>query len=219
MKASDTLCLDRGVVAPSFVDVVTGERRPFHMRHNTLSYMAAEAVAAAFGGDPAYIPARIGFIYGSADSLVDEDPQITRAQTWEGLYSEMHEKGQDIQIVNFSYPPTLGGEPHSASDSSSSSDSPSASSLQYEPGDYTNILPTGSNAITFHAVSNSMDAGFYGTDAFKTTDVIYQGVLLGYVPRENKYYVIARASLKGRDTWLQKPAGFEVALDWTVVFH
>ena len=63
MMINETMCSAKGIVSPSFVDLSTGRRIPFGARHNMLSYMSAEAMAAAFGGDQSYIPARVGFIY------------------------------------------------------------------------------------------------------------------------------------------------------------
>lgn len=222
MNVVDEMCLAKGMVSPSFVDLSTGKRIPFALRNNKLSYMAAEAMAAAFGGDPSYIPARIGFIYGDQDTF---NSQISRNQSWDGLLQELSassgEGVVDIQVVGFSYSPTLGGENPAPSGDSGSSGSGDASK------DYSNILSTGSNAITFHAVSNSQDSGaVLGRDTFHSGSYIYQCVLLGY--HSGKYYVIARASLKdfsedsgssGGGVYLRKPDGFEVALDWTVVFH
>lgn len=213
MKVADELCLAKGVVSPSFVDVSTGRRIAFSPRHNRLSYMAAEAVAAAFGGDPSYIPSKIGFIYGNSEEMPAES-DITRSQTWDSLLEELSNSGDkvvDVQVVNFSYSPSLGG----SESVGSSSDSDAG-----ESGDYTNILATGSNAITFHAVSNSQDVGvLHGADAFSAAknNYVYQCLLLGY--HNGKYYIIARASLKDGSRYLAKPDGFEVALDWTVTFH
>lgn len=235
MKVMDELRLAKGVVSPSFVDIATGKRVSFAKRHNTLSYMAAEAVAAAFGGDPSFIPARIGFIYGdqavmpsesetgdsssassSSDSSspsADKTSSISRVQSWSALAEELQAASGsvvDVQVVNFSYAPSLGGEKDAGSSSSGSADE----------NDYNHILSTGSNAITFHAVSNSSDRGvLHGSDAFSASknNYIYQCLLLGYY--QGDYYIIARASLKDGDKYLKKPEGFEVALDWTVVFH
>jgi hypothetical protein len=220
MKVVDELRLARGVVSPSFVDLSTGKRVPFAPRNNKLSYMAAEAVAAAFGGDPSYIPARIGFIYGDNDIF---EAKIEREQSWDELMEDLGGgsggSAADVQIVGFSYAPTLGGEKRAPSGDSGSS----GGSSDPTGDDYCHILSTGSNAITFHAVSNSQDKGaMFGTDTFHSGSYIYQCVLLGY--HAGKYYVIARASLKdfsqgGEGRYLRKPDGFEVALDWTVVFH
>ena len=111
MRIDDKACLARGFVNPSFVDIATGRRLPFRMRHNTLSFMSAEAMAAAFGGDPSYIPARMGFIYGNQQAMPTESV-ITRSQDWDSLLEELaSSEGRDdvdIQVVGFSFHPTLG---------------------------------------------------------------------------------------------------------------
>ena len=233
MRIEERACLARGYVRPSFVDISTGKRMPFRTRSNKLSYTSAEAMAAAFGGDPSYIPSRIGFIYGNKEAMPTESV-ITRDQSWNQLVEELDSSGDsanvDVQVVGFSYHPTLGAEEpapvsgdsssygsSSSSGSSSGSDSGSDSS-QDEESDYNNILPTGSNAITFHAVSNSHDIGSaLSKDPFQAGNYIYQAVLLGY--HGARYYILSRVSLKDGDSYLRKPDGFEVALDWTVAFR
>jgi len=209
MRRVDAACMAKGFVSPSFVDIKTGRRIPFKTRHNLLSYMSAEAMAAAFGGDPSYIPAKMGFIFGTGGNFSD----ITRHQTWDDLLLELGQAGEsvDVQVVGFSYPPSLGGE--AASESSSSSSSSGSDS----GGDYNNILPNGSNAITFHAVSNSQDAGRRKSESFGKGKEIYQAVLLGSC--DDELYILSRVSLEDGGTYRTKPEGFEVALDWTVVFH
>lgn len=229
MRIDDIACLARGFVNPSLVDVSTGRKVPFDMRHNTLSFMSAEAMAAAFGGDPSFIPAKIGFIYGT-ESAMPTESVITRNQDWDSLLEELSSSSSrddvDIQVVGFSFHPTLGSEmpapsPSGDSDSSSSSGSDSSGSDSYgsdsSEGDYNHILSTGSNAITFHAVSNSTDAGLIRSRVFKGGgSYIYQAVLLAF--HEGKYHILSRVSLKEGGSYLQKPNGFEIALDWTVVF-
>lgn len=223
MRIDDIACLARGFVNPSFVDVSTGRKIPFDRRHNTLSFMSAEAMAAAFGGDPSFIPAKIGFIYGNQSAMPTESV-ITRSQDWDSLLEELSSSSSrddvDIQVVGFSFHPTLGSEkpaPAPSGDSGSSSSSGSDSSGSDSPdGDYSHILSTGSNAITFHAVSNSQDAGLIRSRAFEGGSYIYQAVLLAF--HEGKYHVLSRVSLKEGGAYLQKPSGFEIALDWTVVF-
>ena len=211
MKIADTACLAKGYVNPSFVDVRTGERIPFKIRHNTLSYMSAEAMAAAFGGDPSYIPSKVGFIYGESNNAPDIGGRL---QTWESLKNGLASASADVQVVSFSYSPSLGGEKQgNSSDSSSSSSS-------FDESVYCNIKPTGSNAITFHAVSNSSDGGEIDkSSVFKAQDRIFQAVLLGF--NAGKHYVISRVSLYDDNAgdYLQKPENFEVSLDWTIVFR
>lgn len=212
MKTGDKACPAKGYVAPCFVDLATGERIPFGIRKNTLSYMSAEAMAAAFGGDPSYIPARIGFIYGPDSATLSGS--IGRSQNWDDLKLELGNASADVQIVAFSYSPSLGGWPTDGSSSSSES----GDSGSDAPSDYCTIKPTGSNAVTFHAVSNSQDQGELGSPAFGNGDTIFQAVLLGLGRTAGEYYVISRVSLDKDGTPQKKPQGFELALDWTIVF-
>ena len=219
MKIEDMVCTARGFVRPAFVNRATGRTIPFAKRHNQLSFMAAEAMAAAFGGDPSYIPAKVGFIYGSQESMPYESV-ITRDQSWEKLLEELDQgRGTsdiDIQVVGFSYGPTLGGEQPQPDPSSSSGSSGSDGAADGDAGDYNHLKSTGANAITFHAVSNSQDAGAAFDTGFIAGQYVYQAVLLGF--NEGRHYVISRASLKDGDVYRPKPAGFEIALDWTILF-
>lgn len=214
MRIGDHACMARGMVSPSFVDVRTGRRMPFGARHNMLSFMSAEAMAAAFGGDPSYIPAKVGFIYGDK-STIPIGEEITRSQDWGLLESTLEASDPsanvDVQVVGFSYSPTLGGESPAPAPGGDSSDSPDSGD------DYSNILPGGSNAITFHAVSNSQDGGAFGKPVFTSGKYIYQAVLLGSHGGRN--YIISRVSLKEGGAYRAKPSGFELALDWTIAFR
>lgn len=195
MIVEEDACRARGFVTPSFIDVSTGERVEFSGRFNKLSYMSAEAMAAAFGGNPSYIPARIGFIYGPDNAT--SDVEIKRDQSWSSLKDDIKSFGgnADIQVVGFSCSPTVGGS----------------------DGEYSSISGKPANEVTFHAVSNSADAGSaYSNRAFGKDDYIFQAALLGV--DAGRMYVISRVSLKEGDKYLQKPGGFEIALDWTVVF-
>lgn len=214
MRVKDTPAPAKGEVSPSFLDIRTGRRMPFSKRSNKLSYMSAEAMAAAFGGDLSYIPARIGIIYGDQQVFPSGTAEISRNQSWDDLFSKLSSASQgatvDVQVVGFSYAPSLG----CGDGGSSSSDGGS---------DYGHIISTGANAVTFHAVSNSQDRGsMFNADTFKDGSYIYQCLLLGY--HAGKYYILARASLESFDTensggvYLRKPKGFEVAIDWTVTF-
>lgn len=208
MKPTDIMSAARGEVLPAIVNLRTGKKIPFGKRHNTLSYMSSEAMAAAFGGDPSYIPAKMGFIYGTESSIADQG--IGRDQDWDRLPQEFQDwtGGQgtvDVQVVDFSYAPSLGMAPEEGSSSSDSD--PEGSSVR--------------NAITFHAMSNSADSGAFGGSVFtggagSDGMYLYQALLLG--ERGGRYYILARVSLKDGDSYLQKPAGFEIALDWTVIF-
>lgn len=211
MEIEDVACRARGFVSPSWIDVSTGRRMEFGQRHNTLSYMSAEAMAAAFGGDPSYIPARVGFIYGNSPSLPSAlSSAITRSQSW-GSIKKCED--YDIQVVGFSYSPTLGYAPANEE----------AAKKENDYKNYDELKDGGSNAITFHVVSNSTDAGIGGSTwtAGDSTGYVYQAVLLGYHAVDDEtdpYYVLSRVSLDDNGSYKRKPSGFEVALDWTIAF-
>ncbi len=223
MRIEDEAFQARGYVNPAWIDVSTGRRFSFGERHNTLSYMSAEAMASAFGGDPSYIPARIGFIYGTLDDVADFDR--SREQSYEGLLQDiMDMKGPattdvaGLQIVEFSYSPTLNVvDDGKTADTNGDSDSTSDDGVEVSTPVkkiQAGVKYANGNAVTFHAVSNS-------SDSFQAGKFIYQAVLLGYDGK--KHYVISRVSLKpttvaSSEKYLRKPTGFEVALDWTIVF-
>lgn len=187
----------RGSVEPSFVNMKTGERLPWPDRHNTLSFDASKAMAMAFGGDSSMIPDSIGIIYGSNEW---SPSAITRDQTWEALEKELAVDVADIQIQQFSYSPSL---------------------KDVKVTDKDGTVKTGT-AVVFHAHTNSSTPGKLGTSlnsisAEKT--YILQAVLLRKLPGDkDSYYVLARVDLKNEHGYQQKPADFEVALDWTVKF-
>lgn len=198
MIVEDKACRAMGFVTPSFVDLSTGRRVGFGWRCNQLSYMSAEAMAAAFGGDPSYIPSKVGFIFGT-EGAVTFGGGIGRDQSWSKLKGEVSGiSNADVQVVVFSCSPTVGGD---------GSDDESL---------YSVVSGKPANAVTFHAVSNSQDKGTVGeNNYFQTNNFIYQAVLLS-----SDLHVISRVSLKDtvKDKYLQKPDGFEIALDWTIVF-
>ena len=208
MNIEDKMCRARGFVDPFLVDISTGKMMPISQRHNTLSYASADAMAAAFGGDPSFIPSKIGFVYGTSDKAVsgtsntdsgsssgssavaNTESSISRVQNWELFKDFLETNTLDVQIVNFSYSPTL--KPTKA--------------------DYSH------NAVTFHAVSNSQTGGIVTENVvFGTESKLLQAVLLGY--NGGNYTILSRVSLNYNDGYLTKPAGFEVALDWTIEFE
>lgn len=219
MRIADETFMARGFVSPSFVDVATGRRIPFAVRHNQLSYFSAEAMAAAFGGDASYIPSRVGFIFGGQADVPSSSwnadgessggkfgEEIGRSQSWTDLVDSLSDT-MDVLVVPFSYSPSLGTYDDGASDVSASSGGVDAYGCV-------------SRAVTFHAVSNSSDKGAVHGHVFKDTHVILQAVLLGGAPHGsfNAYGIVSRVSLKMDDGYRTKPVHFEVALDWTVVF-
>lgn len=123
MRAVDTM-MARGSVVPHLIDIKTGKTIPFGRRHNTLSFAAADAMAAAFSGDLSRVPNRIGIIYGADD----DNPALTisRDQSWSNLKADLTAASANVQIRPFSFAPSL--NPAGRVDPGSSSSESSASS-------------------------------------------------------------------------------------------
>lgn len=191
-----------------------GGKIPFVARHNTLSYDAAGAVAAAYGGDTSCIPKYIGFIYGN-DSSPTELAEVTdRDMRWSDVKSEMKEIGGNILVCRFISTPELStneGEP-------GSDDQPSG---EYHDNAVTFRSCTRSGAAGTYAFDTSEESGFAGE--FKDGMYLYHAVLLGDVPcqscqEEKQYRILARVSLEKGGRFRKKPEDYELALDWKVSF-
>ena len=199
MRINETLQA-RGFVDPAFVNPVTGERIPWDNRHNTLTYLSASVMAAAFGGNADYIPNSIGIIYGSGGAPSDD---FSRSQDWEALGAELEGKKANVQIRSFSYSPSI-----------------TASDEVYEGRE------AKGNMVTFHMCSDSQTGGAfpYGeASIFNSEQQIFQAVLLN-VRDGRSPLILARVSLEDKaasssgSSYKAKPDNFEVALDWTVKF-
>lgn len=181
---------------------------PAYDTHNTLSYSAADALAAAYGGDSSYIPKYIGFIYSDNQDAVL--PPISRDMNISSVKEEVESIRGNMLVVRFSRKPTI------------SNDS----------ADGSNDSPYVGNTVTFHAVTRSGVDGIYFDDT--TGDSQYAGqltagktlhraVLLGdgsnLCDANDRYTVLAMVDLKKNGKYRQKPADYELALDWRVTFE
>lgn len=210
MTATETMG-SRGFVEPSFIDIRTGKRMPWHGRHNTLSYDAAHAMALAFGSDDSLVPNRIGIVYGVENDT--EFATIDRYQPWDSFVHELQDVGADVQIQPFSYSPSFTQVTKGGVSSGDSSDD-SGSGQEAQQG----------WAVTFHAHSDSVTPGALGTAGgssssgmiFTSGMYIFQAVLLN--ESGSKRTVLARVSLDNAGVYYAKPENFEIALDWTVKF-
>jgi len=179
--------------------------------HNTMSYAAADVLAAAYGGDASRIPKYIGYLYAGDDKV---PPPITRDMTWKSVKQIAKDIGGNIQVNRFSRKPST-----YVSEIVDSNDQP---------------LYTG-NVVEFHAVSRSGVDGEYGADIsgmsnfagpLHSGDTIYRAILLGDgIPcdDENKYTVLAMVDMAkdigGSKTYRKKPDNYELAIDWRVTFE
>lgn len=174
---------------------------------NTMTYSAADVLAAAYGGDTSKVPKYIGFIYGPSDKT---PAPITRDITWQYVKQMTKDIGGNIQVARFNRKPSI-----EVSETVDSNDQ---------------ALYTG-NVVEFHAVTRSGVDGEYANDTsgmsdfagqLKSGDTIYRAVLLGDgIPcdDENRYTVLAMVDMAKNGTYRQKPDSYELAIDWRVTFE
>lgn len=219
----------RGHVIGRWVSGESRERPAFDI-HNTLSYTAADVMAAAYGGDSRRVPKYIGFIYGPGNNgAADALPPITRDQSLSSIQALVESIGGNMQVVRFSRRPTVGDYtsfgmdddrpgPECSNDSSDSSDS--SESQKYF-----------GNIVEFHATTRPGRDGFYPydpvigspyADQLSDGDIIYRAVLLGdglNPCEDDPYTVLAMVDLKKNGAYRAKPDSYELALDWRVIFE
>lgn len=185
---------------------------------NSVSYSAADAIAAAYGGDLSLAPRFIGFMYGQ-----DEIPQgisnmSDRNMRWDDLRSEAAACGANVLVSGFSSPATVSTVERGSGDDAVEVTGPGS-------------VYTG-NAVTFHAVTRSGSAGRYafdtsgGTYAVELADghYMYHALLLG-LPRgkteeeafRDGFRILGRVALS-RGGFRAKPQDYELAVDWRVSF-
>lgn len=190
----------RGAVSASWVSDSKVVRLP--ARANQLSYACADAMAMAFAGNQRYIPRYVGFVYGAAEAPVGLTPATSRDQTWAGLAANLAEPEVvgNIQIAPLSLTPALG--------------------IDGDPDLYS------SNAVTFSAHTRTDASATYGfplaapyAEGLSTGSYLYHAVLLA-MPSQRVYVPVARVTLADAmsGAYLQKPDGFELAVEWQVSF-
>ena len=177
--------------------------------HNTLSYTAADVMAAAYGGDATRIPKYIGFLYGGG-SKPAKLPVIDRDMDWAKVQELANFVHGNILVVRFSNTPSIEKE------------------TILESTDVT-VAPYKGNVVVFHAVTRTGDDGEYAEDTSGQSDYatklesgmyIYRTILLGDLGDCGKgYTVLGMADLKKNGTYRQKPSDYELAVDWRVTFN
>lgn len=196
-----SLAKAKGSVSGTWINEKTGEKTGLDERHNQMMYAAADAIAAAYGGNQSKIPMYIGFIYGPDSSPSALADPSDRSINWQSIASELAACSANMQISAFSCP------------SNTVIDDPD------ETGSYTG------NSVVFHAHSRSGAAGTYAFDTsgegpyatvLANGMYIYHAVLLG--KSGSQYVPLARVSLGSNGVYRQKPSDFELALDWKVSF-
>ena len=206
----------RGDIRAKFVSS-DGMEVPLISAHNTISYAAADAVAAAYGGDVSMVPKYVGFIYGPDANPPSLSDPTNRYMEWSDVKAEVKAFSGNIQIARFSFKPTISAP---AKDDEDGDSNDSNDEESYYNG----------NAVTFHACTRSGDAGKYAFDTsrgsgfakkFGNGMYIYHAMLLS--PKtdceceEREYNILARVSLY-KNGYRKKPKDYELALDWCVTF-
>lgn len=180
--------------------------------HNTISYTAADVLAAAYGGDIRRIPKYMGFLYGP-NKNASLSP-ITRDMTMESIQQLAESVKGNIQVVRFNRPPIV-------STYSTDDDSSESSKSQVYTG----------NVVSFYGVTRPSKDGIYTNSTLPESQfagqlsdghTIYRALLLGdglNPCEDDKYTVLAMVDLKKNNEYREKPEGYELALEWRVTFE
>lgn len=162
--------------------------KPISSTHNEIMYATADCLAQMYAGQPRKIPAKIGFMF-TAESTVPTVPSA-KSTTWANLVS-MCETTADIQVVDFSFSPSLTSKNAEGTE---------------------NYV---SNVAVFHGHSDvSLPGQVSGLDIRSTGTKIFGAVLLS----EDKTPLSIVALSDGSTPYLERPDGFELALDWYITF-
>ena len=155
---------------------------------NTSSFTAAQVLAEAYAGDTSRVPSHIGFLYG--DALESEFSFGTdRDMSVGSIGAEIADKGMNVQVAKLSRRPQVDG-----------------------------------GSVVFSAVTRSSGAELlYSGQAYSSSDfvegkTVYQVLLLGRGRCPGEWAVLARADLGRAGNYRQKPADYELSVDWKITF-
>ena len=157
--------------------------------HNVIMNATADSLAQLYAGQARIYPSRRGFIYGSSANT-GWTQNLSPALTYDGLISELSDHSANLQIVNFSFSPSL-----SSSDTS-----------KYK-----------TNVVSFHGHTDP-DAEVAISDGVEMEDTskIFGAVILD---ANTKPTLLNRVVLAdSQDNPLVRPEGFELTLDWSINF-
>jgi hypothetical protein len=193
----------RGYVTGKVHNPITGQVLFTISRRNIITYSAADIMARVLGGDTAYRPGYMGFVYGSNASpgaaLIE--PPVSRVQTWTAIGEELSDPGV---IGNVVIAPLAAGPSYSVDGSTT-----------YYTG----------NAVTLTAHSGArLEYGFNTALPYQNeladNDYFYQAILVTRLVNGSSitYLPFARVSLKEGSSYPQKATGFELALFWQISY-
>ncbi len=196
MRVKDNMAPGKGTVTPVWVNLETGERRPFDARANQLTFECATALANLFAGNYQYTPRYIGVLYGPDATPAGISTPAARDHTWEAITANTADIGGNIQIAPITRTPTVLAD-----------------------GEYT------ANSVIFNAHTRTGAAGEYAfqqtapfSSALVTGKYIYHAILLAKPTLRNTYLPLARVTLGAGGTYAAKPDGFELSVEWQISF-
>lgn len=164
--------------------------KPISSTHNEIMYATADCLAQMYAGQPRKIPAKIGFMFTQKNDI----PTVptSKSTTWNDLVNMCGtDFDTDIQVVGFSFSPSL------------------TNKNAAETENYV------SNVAVFHGHSDvSLPGQVSGLDIRSTGTKIFGAVLLS----EDKTPLSIVALSDGSTPYLERPDGFELALDWYITF-
>ena len=94
----------KGSVVTSWTDGF--EFRPISETHNEIMYATSDCLAQLYVGQPRQIPAKIGFIFSNTEGSIAVP--TAKSTSWEDIVTMCNDNpNADIQIVDFSFSPSL----------------------------------------------------------------------------------------------------------------
>jgi len=183
----------------------TGEQIELIARNNVITYSAADIMAQILGGNAAYVPKYMGFVYGPKTAGTLVDPDNNRVHTWSDIATELagvtHKA--NVLISPLATAPGYSIDP--------------AGSSKYENNAVTLTAHTGSRLEYAFSTTGSVYAGELADDG---NDVMYQAMLLTRLVDGNTitYIPFSYVSLAISGTYPLKPDGWELSLFWQVTY-
>jgi len=167
--------------------------------NNTILYGGADIMARLLGGDQAYVPRYMGFVYGAA--ATPTLAPIARATTWADIAAEL---ADPAVTGNMLISPLSTSPSYSVDGSASYYTGNSTGLIAHSGATYEYGFPTGGGSYAGPLID-----GYYFYQALILTRLV-QGTTVQYLP-------FARVSLLD-GTYPEKLSGFELALFWNISY-
>jgi hypothetical protein len=170
-------------------------------RPNVITYRAADIMAKMLGGETAFIPSHIGFIYAPVGKAFT-NPGSDRAQEWDTIAADVNGQNGNMLICPLTAAPTYGVDGDAAR--------------------YSNNVVTLASITDLAATIAFPLSGGYETTPPQTGDYYYQVVLLSlkYLPGSTtpEYIPFARAGLTSGTGGIIVQSNADFTIYWTISF-